>query len=130
MALPFITNTTKKVIVAQVFSADRTSSVYENVKLESKSCSLHINWGINAPSGVALTGSVDGTIKLQVSNDGINFIDKSNMTFTLATDGAAATSGSGVKNLHMLLKERFVRVLASHVSISGGTIEVFLSLNK
>ncbi len=129
MVLPFKTNSTKKVIAAQVFSADRSSSIYENTNLESKSVSMHINWGINATNGVLLGGSIDGTITLYVSNDGVNFVPKANMVYTLATDGAAATSGSDIKNLHGLLKERFIKVVAAHVSISSGTIEVLISLN-
>ncbi len=130
MVLPFKANSIKKVIAAQVFSADRSSSIYENTNSESTSVSLHINWGINATGGTLLGGTIDGTITLYVSNDGVNFVAKANMAYTLATDGAAATSGSDIKNLHGLLKERFLKVVAAHANVTSGTIEVYLSLNK
>ncbi len=130
MVLPFKSNSTKKVIAAQVFSADRSSSVYENHNLESSSLSLQVNWGTSATGGVLLGGTIDGVITVHVSNDGVAFTAKSNMAFDLATDGAEATSGSGIKNLHGLLKERFVKVVAVHGNVSSGTIEVLLSLNK
>lgn len=71
--------------------------------------SFHVVWA-------SLTGSVDGVVKIQVSNDGTNWVDKSGATFTMS-----GANGSDLISLTSIT-EQFYKVVYTHNSISGGTL--------
>lgn len=71
--------------------------------------SFHLIWA-------SLTGSVDGTVKIQVSNDGTNWVDKSGASINLS-----GASGNDLISL-TTVTENFYKVVYTHNSISGGTM--------
>lgn len=67
-----------------------------------------------------LTGTVDGTVKVQVSNDCTNWTDKSGASVTLS--GAAGTDLISIANL----TEACLRLVYTKNQITGGTITALL----
>ena len=74
--------------------------------------SFHIIW-------TGLTGTIDGTVKLQVSNTGANWVDKSSSTVTLS-----GASGADLISLNGVSTEKYYRAVYTKNSITGGAITV------
>lgn len=91
--------------------SDRTSSAIDVSKMGH--LSVQLKWA-------SLTGSIDGTFKIQVStvpNPGSgDWVDKAGATFTLS--GATSTNLINIT----IIGERWARGVFTHTSISGGTI--------
>lgn len=68
----------------------------------------------------SITGSVDGTVKLQVSLDNSNWTDKSSATFTMS-----GASGTNEISLNGTMTEHFYRAVYTHNSISGGNLDCY-----
>lgn len=66
----------------------------------------------------ALTGAIGGTVKLQVSNDGTTWIDKSGASVVLA--GASSSTMISVTNV----TEEYYRAVWTKTGETGGTIVV------
>lgn len=67
----------------------------------------------------SLTGTVDGAVKLQSSNDNTNWIDKTGATFTLS-----GASGSNLISLNGVVTEKYYRAVYTKNNVTGGTISV------
>lgn len=107
-----------------VLSANRTSDVYE--VLGGRIIAIQVNWGLNCNGGTpAVLDASDGTVKLQVSEDGVNFNDKSGFTTITFSD----VSGTQVQSIDTL-RERYVRVVCAKGSATAGTIEVYFNVQK
>lgn len=96
-----------KMFTAAAASADQTSAAVN--LMGYRTGSVQVVWA-------SLTGSVDGTIKLQVSNDKVNWVDKDGASFTLS--GASGTNLISLLNI----TEKWYREVYAHTSISGGTV--------
>lgn len=95
-------NSTDTAAFGKAFSFQRMSRV-----------SFHVSWA-------SLTGTKDGTVKVQVSSVPLpgasDWVDKSGANFTVdSTDGQQLISLAN-------LTERWARIVYTHNSISGGTI--------
>jgi hypothetical protein len=93
--------------------ADRVSDAVDTQLYNA--ASFQVNWS-------SLTGSVDGSVKVQVSNDlacSTCWVDKTGATFSLL-----GASGSDMISLSAV-SERFYRVYYAHGSISGGALTGF-----
>jgi hypothetical protein len=86
-------------------SAAEDTSVYPRV-------SFHVIWS-------GLTGTIDGTVKLQVSNTGGDWVDKTGASVTLS--GAA---GADMISLNGVATEFYYRVVYTKNNITAGSITV------
>lgn len=79
----------------------------------SKHLAVHLIWA-------SLTGSVDATVQVYVSNDPAlaagSWVAKSSATFTLS--GASGSQIISLANVH----EAWAKVVYTHNSVSGGTL--------
>lgn len=71
---------------------------------------VQLNWA-------ALTGTIDASVKLQVSNDNSSWVDKSGAVLNLS-----GADGSGMINLVGSVTEAYYRLVYTHGSVSGGTL--------
>lgn len=74
--------------------------------------SFHVIWA-------SLTGTIDGTVKVQVSNTGGDWVDKTGASVTLS-----GASGADMISLNGVVTEHYYRVVYTKNNISGGTITV------
>jgi hypothetical protein len=77
--------------------------------------SVHIIWS-------SLTGTVDGTVKLQVSNTGGDWVDKTGASVTLS-----GASGADMISLNGVCTEFYYRVVYTKNNITGGTISAVVA---
>jgi hypothetical protein len=92
--------------------ADHTSTVIDTSDVLYMSA--QIVWA-------SLTGTLDATIKMEVSNDGTNWVEKSSASFTLTT-----ASGTDMLSLNGVVTEHYYRIKYTHGNVSGGTVSVYL----
>lgn len=67
-----------------------------------------------------LTGTVNGTVQLNVSNDGTDWDSKSGASVTLS-----GASGHATISLNGVASEEFYQVVYSHTGVTGGTVDVY-----
>lgn len=116
-ALTGATQETAKVTAFNAVGAasDRTSDWIDASKAHSGS--FHCVWA-------SLTGTPDGAVQVQISNDGgATAVDKTGATFTVS-----GASGSNAISLNGVVTESLYRIKWAHNNVSGGTVSCFASM--
>lgn len=101
-----------KLVLDDVSAASNQTSSGVDMGDDTKNSSFQANWS-------SLTGTIDGTIKVQCSNDGSNWTDKTGATMTLSGD-----SGSNIISLNGVVTELKCRAVYTKNNITGGSITV------
>lgn len=102
---------TCKFFSAVVADANRTSTAIDLMKYNF--AAFQLVWA-------SLTGSVDATFKVQVSNDNTNWADRGSATTLSGASGNAVIVVGD-------LAERYARVVFTKNSVSGGTLTGYCS---
>jgi hypothetical protein len=104
----------KVIIPATVWNANVTSTVFPAGQYSK--VGMQIIW-------TSLTGTLDGSVVLQVSNDGTNF---DNAHTPVVVSGASGNDAVALDNIFFA----YYRVVATKNNVTGGTVAVICTLKE
>jgi len=104
----------KVIIPATVWDANITSTVFAAAQYSK--IGMQIIWA-------SLTGTIDGSVVLQVSNDGTNF---DNAHTPVVVSGVGGNDAVALDNIFF----GYYRVVATKNNVTGGTVSVIVTAKE
>jgi len=80
-------------------------------------------WGSFQVNWASLTGTLDAVVQVEVSDDQVTWIPKTDATFTIST-----ATGQNSISLNGSLTSAYVRVTYTATGVNGGTVSMYATV--